>query len=384
MATVASAGATAAAAASRAAIAPTTTKCIRRIRCPIDHLIMNPLDTDQVNARIHTKDVAILTWLFPVANLQSIIHKRYEAEAFHELLSLDEVSQTSSTEGVPASAPTATIPVSVPTAPLAPGDKLGFATLIIGKNVPQHQGRFEKWLDPAPHPTLSLRISVLDRIHWQRSSWLAGSICNSLCWGRFPKAIFDIPLDWKNEVKIDAKFNSAENKFDHYNVSIPGHNFSITLQDTQKTLFEPTTPIVEGFLDNESALRQLALAREVNMPGLGNSVYRQTLWSTPCLPNIAEVTELKCGSLFQHYLGCVEPARREPVAAWLVDAVPETLIYSMEGHVEDENDPNSATTFGERSLVERVQKKAMNRYNDFRDDVRGKTYSDLGGKEMPR
>lgn len=381
--TVAASAVAAATTSSRAGAILPTTKCIRRIRCPIDHLIMNPLDTDHVNTRIHTKDVAILTWLFPVANLQSIIHKRYEAEAFHELLTIDGEGGIEPPVAVQTS-PTATAPVSVPTTPLMPGDKLGFATLVIGKNIPNYQSRLEKWLDPAPHPTLSLRISVLDRIHWQRSSWLAGSICNSLCWGRFPKAIFDIPLDWKNEVKIDAKFNSQENKFDHYNVSIPGHGFSVTLEDTQKTLFEPTTPIVEGFLDNESALRQLALAREVNMPGLGNSVYRQTLWSTPCLPNIAQVTELKCGSLFQHYLGCVEPARKEPIAAWLVDVVPETLIYSMEGHVEDENDPNSATTYGERSLVERVQKKAMNRYNDFRDDVRGKTYSDLDGKETPR
>lgn len=368
-----------AAAAGRAAIAPTT-KCIRRIRCPIDHLIMNPLDMEQVTTRIHTKDVAILTWLFPVNRLQSIMHKRYEAESFHELLAVED---NSSDHG--AAAPLVDGPALVDsTTPIQPGDKLGFATLVIGNNIPESQGRLEKWLDPAPHATLSLRISVLDRIHWQRSSWLAGSICNSLCWGRFPKAIFDIPLDWKNEVKIDAKFNAQENKFDHYRVAVPGHNFSLTLEDTRRTLFEPSTPIVEGFLDNESALRQLALAREVNMSGSGNSVYRQTLWSTPCMPNLAEVTEMKCGSLFQHYLGCAEPVRKQPVAAWLVDAVPETLIYGMEGHVEDENDPNSATTFGERSLVERVQKKAMNRYNDFRDDVRGKTYSDLDGKEMPR
>lgn len=348
------------AAAASSTAATVTTRCIRRIRCPIDHLIMNPLDTEQVNARIQTKDVAILTWLFPVHKLQGIIHKRYEAEAFHELMGSGDAQNSPSSE------------------------KLGFATLVIGNNIPKHQSRLEKWLDPAPHPTLSLRLSVLDRIHWQRTSWLAGSICSSLCWGRFPKAIFDIPLDWKKEVKIDTKFNAEANKFDHYRVEIPGHNFSVTLRDTERTLFEPNTPIVEGFLDNESALRQLGLAREVNMPGVGNSVYRQTLWSTPCLPNIAEVTELTCGSLFEHYLGCAEPSRKDPVAAWLVDEVPETLIYSMEGHVEDENDPNSATTFGEKSLVERVQKKAMNRYNDFRDDVRGKTYSDLDGQETPR
>lgn len=331
--------------------------------------MLQPLDREQVTARIRTNDVVIATWLFPVVTLQNMrVHKRYEVEATHESVGENgTAAPPSGSSGDENGSP-----------------KFGMVTLLVGNNTPFHQTRLEKWLDPAPHATLSLRVSVMDRIHWQRSAWLAGSVCQSLCWGRIPKTIFNIPLDYKNKVEIDAVFDKSAQIYTKYQVDVPGYGFSLSLRDTGIPLLSGETPITEGFLDNESALRQLGLQREVNMNGVGNAVYRQPLWSSPSHPNVAEVLDLKCGSLFEYYLGCAEPVSTKPVACWLVDEVEETLIYQMEAQVEDENDPNSATTFGERSLVERVQKKAMNRYTDFRDEIRTKTYSDLEGRELPR
>ncbi|EPY23151.1 hypothetical protein STCU_00285 [Strigomonas culicis] len=249
----------------------------------------------------------------------------------------------------------------------------------------------------------------MDRIQWQRTSWLAGSICASWCWGKLPQKIFSINLDYKHPVSIHGGggqpvvFDAAKNQYtSDVQVEVPFHRFKLRLRDTGVSLFNTHIAqhlqrydsrdeaqfrlynrVVDGFLENESAFHRLALSREVNMLGLGGSVYRQTLWSAPALPNLATAVDADAhGTLFQHYFGC-DPVGG-PVATWLCHEIPRTFIYQMEGEVEDENDPNSATTYGDRSLTERVQKKAMNRYNDFRSEVRHKTYSDIAGSEVPR
>lgn len=440
-------------------------RCTRRIRDPLNYLVMQPTDPDQVTTSIRTVDAAMVTWYMPLHNLQYCLHKRYEAEQFGELLlpkgvAAPQAKPLTPTEDVVKTAAARHGPSVVPaflrmTAPRPSGAAppppdgaaagpsasfsergaaaadaratssggnqlnnfvneagetvvpLGLVTMIVGNNIPAKQSWLERMVDPAPHPTLSMRVMVVDRIHWQRTSWLAGSICSSLCWGRLPQRIFSINLDYQNRVYISGGcsaaaeagtsastsaaasvrqplvFDAAQQRYaSPYQIDIPGLGFKLKIDDTGKTLFDATSRVVDGFLDNESALHRLALSREVNMLGLGGSVYRQTLWSSPSLPNVGRVVECKFGSLFERYFGCSPVG--DPVATWLVDAVDKTLIYQMEGEVEDENDPNSATTYGDRSLTERVQKKAMNRYNGFRDDVRHKTYSELSGDEVPR
>jgi hypothetical protein len=425
----------------------TIVRCTRRIRDPLNYLVMQPTDADQVTTSIRTVDAAMVTWYVPLHNLQYTLHKRYEAEQFGEMilprgvappavkpLTLTEdmvktaagrrgpsivpsfVRMTAprpsgSQEGVANEAAPPSSSSSSPPTPSTGGNHLnnyvneagetvvplGLVTMIVGNNIPAKQSWLERMADPAPHPTLSMRVMVVDRIHWQRTSWLAGSICSSLCWGRLPQRIFSINLDFKNPVIISGggggaadrnshqplTFNAAVQRYTSpYQIDIPGLGFKLKLEDTGKTLFDASSRIVDGFLDNESALHRLALSREVNMLGLGGSVYRQTLWSSPSLPNVGRVVECEFGSLFERYFGCSPVG--DPVATWLVDSVDKTLIYQMEGEVEDENEPNSATTYGDRSLTERVQKKAMNRYNGFRDDIRRRTYSDLSGNEVPR
>ncbi|KAG5504989.1 hypothetical protein JKF63_04436 [Porcisia hertigi] len=438
-------------------------RCTRRIRDPLNYLVMQPTDPDQVTTSIRTSDVAMVTWFVPLHNLQCRLHKRYEAEQFGEMIlpkgmAVPEAKPLTPTEdrvkvaaarhgpsvvpqfmrmtaprqGVEANADAEAANASTASSssnlssspsPSTGGNQLnnyvneagdtvvplGLVTMIVGNNIPAKQSWLERLVDPAPHPTLSMRVMVVDRIHWQRTTWLAGSICSSLCWGRLPQRIFSINLDYQNPVYIsggqavDATMTAAKEGaqlFDKHStqplvfdatlqrytspfqIDVPGFNFRLKMEDTGKTLFDTSSRVVDGFLDNESALHRLALSREVNMLGLGGSVYRQTLWSSPSLPNIGRVVECEFGSLFEHYFGCSPVG--DPVATWLVDSVDKTLIYQMEGEVEDENDPNSATTYGDRSLTERVQKRAMNRYNGFRDDIRHKTYRELSGDEMPR
>ncbi|KPI89419.1 hypothetical protein ABL78_1455 [Leptomonas seymouri] len=436
----------------------TIVRCTRRIRDPLNYLVMQPTDADQVTTSIRTVDAAMVTWYVPLHNLQHTLHKRYEAEQFGEMIlpkgvappAAKPLTPTEDTVRVAAGrhgpsvvpnfmrmtaprpsgeeegeAATAASASSSPPTPSTGGSQLnnyqnevgdtvvplGLVTMIVGNNIPAKQSWLERMIDPAPHPTLSMRVMVMDRIHWQRTSWLAGSICSSLCWGRLPQRIFSINLDFKNSVIISGGdgatapesasseshratttaaggrkplvFDAPTQRYTSpYQVDIPGLGFKLKLEDTGKTLFDASSRVVDGFLDNESALHRLALSREVNMLGLGGSVYRQTLWSSPSLPNVGRVVECEFGALFERYFGCSPVG--EPVATWLVDSVDKTLIYQMEGEVEDENEPNSATTYGDRSLTERVQKKAMNRYNGFRDDIRRKTYSELSGDEVPR
>lgn len=415
----------------------TVVRCTRRIREPLNYLVMQPTDPDQVTTSIRTVDAAMVTWYVPLHNLQYTLHKRYEAEQFGEMIlpkgvaaplarpltpTEDKVTAAAGKRGPsllrnlkPMSAPRpsgasesdagagAAAGASSPPSPSTGGNQLnnyvneagdtvvplGLVTMIVGNNIPAKQSWLERVVDPAPHPTLSMRVMVTDRIHWQRTSWLAGSICSSLCWGRLPQKIFSVNLDYKNPVTISGGdgqplvFDAATQRYTSpYQIDIPGLGFKLKVEDTGKTLFDASSRVADGFLDNESALHRLALSREVNMLGLGGSVYRQTLWSSPSLPNLGRVVECDFGSLFERYFGCSPVG--DPVATWLVDSVGKTLIYQMEGEVEDENEPNSATTYGDRSLTERVQKKAMNRYNGFRDDIRRKTYSELTGDEVPR
>lgn len=534
-------------------------RCTRRIRDPLNYLIMQPTDLDQVTTAIATDHTALLTFYLPLHSAQYVLHRRYEAEQYGELvlpagvpapkpkpltLTQDEAvamdAERKRKRAAATKSPTAAFffgnfnkdaaarsggagggeegeeagaaPNSLNnTTDASTGETtvpLALVTLLVGENSPydktKKESLFERLFDPSPHPSLSLRVQVMDRIHWQRTCWNVTTVCRSICWGRLPQRIYSIDLDYKNAVRITGgppglgllveelmEYNYARARgewkggaFDYdrrnaqardlfrstkerlplrfhgsedvnggsggsggggkdrytslYCVEVEGLDFFIVLRDTGNTLFEEPraagsekggegaedrdgfvlneNKIIEGFLDNESALHRLSLGREVNMLGLGGSVYRQTLWSAPSLPNTADFCFYSFGSLFTRHFGCnpvlgssgthvhystteessggaekpsadyTESATvpPQPVASWLVRAVEKTYVYRMEGEVEDENDPNSATTYGDRSLTERVQKKAMNRYNSFKDDVRHRTYAEMSGEETPR
>lgn len=62
-----------------------------------------------------------------------------------------------------------------------------------------------------------MRVTVMDRVFWQRTSWLCSSVCHSLCWGRFPALLYGLNVDYKNEVRITTDkrdcFSEREGKY---------------------------------------------------------------------------------------------------------------------------------------------------------------------------
>lgn len=325
---------------------------IKRVRAPLDYLNMRALDTSQVVNTMSTKHVALVSWMMPVGALRTGIHKRFEVEAFAEAPNGDE---------------------KMP---------MGLVTLMLGQNIPSKTNFFERLVDPGPHYSMALRISTMDRVHWQRSIWCNHSVCKSIFWGKAPHDIYGLDIEFNSPVVIDAQFDKEAGKYSKYTAKVEKYGLEIELEDTGVPMLDPSIPTVPGFLDNESALKNIGMSREVCMKGVGGCVYRQTLWSTPSLPNNAKVVKCDVSGYFMERFG--HAPEFGPVSAWLLDEVPETKVYQMEAQIESENDPNTATYFGDKALHERVQKKAMNRYNDFRDNVRTRSYSDIEGTEMPR
>jgi hypothetical protein len=193
-------------------------------------------------------------------------------------------------------------------------------------------------------------------------------------------------VDFKNPVKISADFNKEKDKYNNYSVEIPGLGFSMSLEDTGRTVLDPRTPLIEGFADNESALRHLGLIHELTFFGFGSILYRQALWSSPVLPNVANLTAMESGKLLSKFLGedCPPPIGGAPIAAWLLDEVPETKIYELESHQENENYHDSTTYVGEREYTRRVETKAMRRHFKFQQAVRSRAVADIHGRELPR
>jgi hypothetical protein len=320
---------------------------LKRVRSPIDYLVMQPLDNEFVHATVSSKHVGMVHWFVPAAVLQQKVHNRYEVESF---------------------------------AADADGTEYGIMSMVTCSTTPWEQGRFQKLIDPAPHHTMSFKISVVDRVHWQRSSWQNCGFTSSKYFGRMPSWVYGIDI-LPNAVNISGDFNEEKGKYDRYEVSMPSKEFSFALEDQGQRLLDPKTRTVDGFVDNESALRVLFMHRESLMHGVGGVVHRQPMWSSCMEPSVASLKSIDkkfLQTLFN--FDFEEP----PVAVWMFHEVPETRIYTAETHVEDENDPASATHSGEKSLHNRVQQKAINRYHDFKDEVRGKTYSDINGTELPR
>lgn len=378
-------------------IGPSTLRLVRRAKASIDHLVMQPLDVNTLTSSFRAAHVSMLCFFVPAAALQEKLHKRYEVEVIAEDPN---------------------------------GTSYGVATLVTSLIHPLTPRRslLERIWDPPPFGSVSFNIMSVDRTHWQRSSWCQATYINSLSFGRLPRSLFGLN-NHLHTVSVDAQFDEKTQTYTRYNVQVEGQRLRFGLQDTGLGLLDPRTPVVPGFLDNESALRALGMRSEVVMRGHGGLLYRQPMWSSLVHPNRAVLAEGQAfvkvvsewakssdptdgeagavplskpappqvakdaasddaGALSRYGLigevfNCPPPTA--PFAAWLVDEVPCVNLQQIEAHIEDENDPASGThNAGEKGLQDRIQRRAMNRYVSFRDEVRSKAYSDIEGTELPR
>ncbi|EPY15825.1 hypothetical protein STCU_11734 [Strigomonas culicis] len=63
-----------------------TIRCTRRLRDPLQHLILQPTDLSTVQGAVYTRHAVMATFYLPLANLQAVMHRRYEAEQVAELV----------------------------------------------------------------------------------------------------------------------------------------------------------------------------------------------------------------------------------------------------------------------------------------------------------
>ena len=329
---------------------PAAYNVFKRIQCPIDHLVMQSVDNSQVIRRVTAWDTCMITWLLPTSVVQRLAHPRYEVEGIADHMEHGQ---------------------------------LGFLTFVASQNSVLDPSWSERFWEPKPQPSASIRMTVVDRVHWQRTLWAIRSYSGSTTWGKIPKHVFGMDLNDQTAVTIDAKYNEGNQQYDFYRLKIPHFKLDIGLEDSGVGVLHPTNPIVPGFQDNESALRILAMGRETNFRGYGGMVYRQPFWASPAHPNVAKMS---ADSTVDEFLKSEANVASlgPPVAAWVIRHVPEIKLYQVEAQVEDENEPHSASHYGDKSLSDRVQRKAMNRYFNFRDEVRDKAYSDIEGREIPR
>lgn len=61
-------------------------RCTRRVRDPLNYMIMQLTDTHQVRNKVRAVDNLIMTWYIPLVNLQQTMHSRYVAEQFGEMI----------------------------------------------------------------------------------------------------------------------------------------------------------------------------------------------------------------------------------------------------------------------------------------------------------
>jgi hypothetical protein len=323
---------------------------VKRVYSPIDHLTMQSVDNSQVAARIRAYDTCLVSWFLPTSILQQFCHPRYEVEPY---------AFTKEKGGI------------------------GILTLCGSRNTLLEKKTIDNFLEPKPQPSVSLRVSVVDRVHWQRSLWEIRSYAHSVRWARVPRWIYGIDIDDKTHIEIDTEFDEATKRYKKYELRIPTYDLNLKLEDTGVGVMDRSTPIVPGFLDNESAMKLLAMQTETNTRGEGGCIYRTPYWASPVHPNVAKMLPDSEVDTFLT-MEVNSPTLGPPIAAWLVRDIPEIKLYQVEAHVEDENDPNSASHFGEKTLHGRIQTRVLNRHNAFRDELRAKVYSDIEGKEVPR
>ena len=330
-------------------------KLTKRVRCAIDHYVMAPLDVDQVHAAARGTDVALVSWFVPQKKLSFGVHRRYEVETF--AVDDDGVEYGILTMAAGLSHPHSAVEVL----DRAFGDRGG-----------------------AAHGVVSFRTCVTDRTFWQRTCWNMYTHTASAAWGAAARKNYGVDVR-DDPVSVRAVFDKDAGRYASYELSVPTAGLRLGLRDTGKELLHYKSPVVPGFVENESALRLLGLLPETVQTGSGGCVMRQPMWCSAINPNVAEVVDFEPGEVLLDYLKVGKEDFGEPITAWLQDEIPVQVIYTPELGVETENEPGTASTMGEeRQFLTRTTFKGMKRQQQFMDDVRSKTYADIEGKEEPR
>ena len=295
-----------------------------------------------IQSRFHAKHHAIITYTVPPSRLEKFLHSRYTCSVY----------KTEKAE------------------------EWAFLSLVISSCAPKQNSKIQQWLDPGPFSCINYRSLVQDMVFWQRSSWQFGTCLNSLFYRRIPRAVYGLPL-FHSDVKIDAEFNESKQRYLRYEVQATSDqnigNLRLSVKDTGKPLLE--SPLFEGFDNNESMLGALAFPGEYVTRGEGNWVYRQIVQSTPFHPTVGTLCELPHIPFFTKQFGLSDLDLANPHSILLQQEIENLQALTLESHVEDDNEPNSASqTYG---INDRIQRRAMNRNFRFRDEIREKAYRAL-------
>lgn len=345
----------------------------KRILSHFDSLALAPTDLTTIQSTTTSHNVALVSWLLPVGRLQQLVHSRFEVETIAR-----------DNEDTP----------------------YGLLTMVSSQfELPNTERRtlYERMTEPKVVTQVVYKTSVVDRQHWHRTAWTFFSASSSALWARNPRKLYGIDIDLFN-VKITApKFDEerscyggagelteeekkgaakqSNNRDSYYTLEVPDDGLKLSLKDSGRNLFDHRVRVTDGFVDNESALRVVGMHRESIMWGHEGSLVRQPAWSTPILPNTASLVPATFSpgrSMSERFGIAQEDFPTTPLVCWLVQRIPKTYIYAVESMIEEENDMSGGwSSQGEQPFQDRVQKRAQNRYDVFKGELRSRVYEDL-------
>ena len=219
---------------------------------------------------------------------------------------------------------------------------------------------------------------------WCRSSWQFGTFLKSWYHCRIPRVVYGLPL-FDAAVGIDAKFNEKEEKYDHYVAKCDGQNgvgkLDLQISDTGQRLLD--SPTLEGFDCNESSLCALAFPTEYVTRGEGNWVYRQAVQCVPFHPNVGKLQGIPELPFLTEQLELDQAVDlSNPHSVLLQHTVEDVQALTLESHVEDDNEPNSASAVS--GVDDRIQRRAMNRSFRLQGEIREKTYDEMDSVQKHR
>eukprot|EP00760_Papus_ankaliazontas_P033862 PhM_4_TR6767/c0_g1_i1/m.31778 len=330
------------------------------IRCPLDWSVIAPFDKKHVMSRFTARHHAVINYTVDPRYIEKYFHSRFTSEAFTD----------------------------------TNGAEHAFVSVVISHTeVPkQHMGFVQRMIDPGPFPCVSYRALIQDKVVWKRTTWQFGTFLDSLYYSRIPRTVYGLPL-FNAPVSIDTVFDDRRVAYSKFHVHSPGEKgigaIDISLEDLGVGLLDGNAPVLDGFDNNESAFAALGIPAEYVTRGEGNWVYRQASQCTPFCPNLANVVGTPQIPYLTESLGLpIDTAT--PHSAWVQDEVHDLQSLMIEAHVEDDNEPNSGSNMAGASgpsggIHDRIQRKAMNRAERMKSDIRQKVYADNEGKgEFPR
>ena len=300
-------------------------------------------------------------WLVPAHQLQVLMHKRYEIEAFAEC----------NTTGAP----------------------LGLLMMTCGHRVPTTSKA--SWLTKTflsqPHDAVSFATLAVDRQHWNRSLWSLGGFNTSLGWGKIPKYMHNLRglyTDRAVKISTDKPLGSGGAR---YTCEVEG---TLTIQVTEEasSVFDPASRTVPGFSNNESAMSALGVPTETINLATGSEVMRQPQWSPPTNPQLAGhvsvslvASDENADRWYEMLGGPLPVADRPPLFAWLDDDMPASHFFECEVGIEHEHEPFiGATALSGKNAELRFAHNAMQRKQRFQDGVRSMAYASMKGEQLPR